>query len=705
MAVLDGLRVLEIGGYVTAPAAGLVLASFGADVLKVEPPDGDPYRARPELFDVWNRGKRCVRADLREPAGAARIAELAAQADVVVCAGRPSTVDRLRLDVLRAERPDLVTCEITGYGRGHAHGEDHAWEPIIQARTGLATGFGGADPVWLPFPVCAITAGMLASAGILAALLRRSATGRGDHVATSLVDAAVHVQTFLLLHGEQLGGYPPSDTPLIRAYETADGWFQIVATNSRLFGRFAEVIGHDDLRDLLSDPGGYAKIFDPAFATALGDDIARIMRTKTADEWERIFWSHGLAGARCRSVAEWLDDEQASAERVVDGSGRPEVPAVAGRPVELAIPGAAHETAWTADGWAPGAVRERDASADTAGPLEGVRILDLSTMIAGPLASRLLAEMGASVLKVEQPGGEDAYKAMAAVPHIYLDCNRSKTAEVIDLKSGDGRARFEALAREADCVIENATPGVWERLGVGEDRLRELNPRLVYVRSKGYGTAGPMSGLPTYEPTVQAVTGMQVAQGGDGPPRFITTAVNDTCTPVQTAIAVLAALLGRSRGGPVQPVGSSMVRTATFYLSETVALPDETPAGSSARGPEACRAIYEVADGWVTVCAATQSHRDAFAALFGAGASREDVAASLAAFDPAAAAERVRSAGIPAAVVASPQELREWDGVSFVTVHDDRYGDVRFAAPPVRLSGVRITSPAPRLEMLTETTA
>ena len=150
------------------------------------------------------------------------------------------------------------------------------------------------------------------------------------------------------------------------------------------------------------------------------------------------------------------------------------------------------------------------------GALGGHRIIDLSSFWAGPLASRLLAELGADVVKVEPPGGEGGFQMMPVLPNIYVDANRSKRGIVLDLKTPEDRVRLLDLVAASDVVVENAMAGAWERLGLDEDALRAVNPGLVYARAKGFGVAGPLASRPSFDYVVQAATGMEMTQGGGG---------------------------------------------------------------------------------------------------------------------------------------------------------------------------------------------
>ena len=205
------------------------------------------------------------------------------------------------------------------------------------------------------------------------------------------------------------------------------------------------------------------------------------------------------------------------------------------------------------------------------GALGGHRIVDLSSFWAGPLAARLLAELGADVVKVEPPGGEGGFQLMPVLPNIYVDGNRSKRGLVLDLKTDEDRARLLDLVAAADVVVENAMAGAWERLGLDEAQLRAVNPSLVYARAKGFGVAGPLATRPCFDYVVQAATGMEMTQGGGSRPVPVNFTANDYGTGLLLAAGVVCALLGRARGAAVTTVEASLALMATVFQSEDVA--------------------------------------------------------------------------------------------------------------------------------------
>jgi crotonobetainyl-CoA:carnitine CoA-transferase CaiB-like acyl-CoA transferase len=298
------------------------------------------------------------------------------------------------------------------------------------------------------------------------------------------------------------------------------------------------------------------------------------------------------------------------------------------------------------------------------GALGGHRIVDLSSFWAGPLAARLLAELGADVVKVEPPGGEGGFQLMPVLPNIYVDGNRSKRGLVLDLKATEGRARLLDLVAASDVVVENAMAGAWERLGLDEAQLRAVNPSLVYARAKGFGAVGPLATRPCFDYVVQAATGMEMTQGGGSRPVPVNFTANDYGTGLLLAAGIVLALLGRARGAAVTTVEASLALTATLFQSEDVAslavrgsVPDLV--GGELLGPsEGCR-LYRATDGWVTVCCVTEAQRTALgrALMWSGSSSVEGLAETVGSLTAHEVLSRLRAGGVPAALSVHPSAV------------------------------------------------
>jgi crotonobetainyl-CoA:carnitine CoA-transferase CaiB-like acyl-CoA transferase len=206
-----------------------------------------------------------------------------------------------------------------------------------------------------------------------------------------------------------------------------------------------------------------------------------------------------------------------------------------------------------------------------AGPLAGVRVLDLTTMVAGPVATRMLADQGADVIKIESPHGDlmrhfnPMRNGMSAS---FLSCNRNKRSLAVDLKRAEGLAIVHKLIATADVLVHNFRPGAVERIGLGEDTVREIRRDIVYVSISGFGDSGPYANQRAYDPVMQALSGLAEIQTDrdTGRPRMVRTIIADKTTALTAAQAITAALFARERSGQGQHVRIAMLDAMIAYL-------------------------------------------------------------------------------------------------------------------------------------------
>ena len=250
------------------------------------------------------------------------------------------------------------------------------------------------------------------------------------------------------------------------------------------------------------------------------------------------------------------------------------------------------------------------------GPLHGYRIVDLTSMISGPLATMILADQGADVIKVENPDGGDHTRASNnqrnGFSASFLNNNRNKRSLALDLKDPAAREALLRLIATADVFVQNFRPGVAERMGFGENALRAIAPNLIYVSISGFGETGPFAGKPVYDPLVQAMSGLATIQAGSDTerPRLVRTIVPDKLTAVTAAQAITAALLARERTGQGQHVRISMLEAVIAFLfasdmgSQTF-VGDDLPQQDAASFIDL---IYETATTYIS--AAVQSNKE-----------------------------------------------------------------------------------------------
>jgi crotonobetainyl-CoA:carnitine CoA-transferase CaiB-like acyl-CoA transferase len=245
------------------------------------------------------------------------------------------------------------------------------------------------------------------------------------------------------------------------------------------------------------------------------------------------------------------------------------------------------------------------------GPLAGVRVLDLTSVVSGPLATMFLADQGAEVIKIEPLRGDitrrsrQSISASGEFSALFVSSNRGKRSLALDLKRPEAAEIMRKLISSADVLVQNFRPGTMERLGFGEPTLRELNPRLIYVSISGVGESGPYAKKRVYDPIIQGLSGFADLQAEPRTrrPQMIRTIVADKTTAIFAAQAVTAALFARERTGEGQHIRLAMLDTMIAYLWPE-AMTQYTVVGREATTPDPTARpdlIFETIDGYITV--------------------------------------------------------------------------------------------------------
>ncbi|MBX3608754.1 MAG: CoA transferase [Hydrogenophaga sp.] len=258
-------------------------------------------------------------------------------------------------------------------------------------------------------------------------------------------------------------------------------------------------------------------------------------------------------------------------------------------------------------------------------PLQGVRVVDLSHVIAGPLASFYLAQLGAEVIKIEPPSGDvmrNAKQEEGDLPDGFVALNAGKQSAVHDIRTPEGLAAVRELARGADVFIENLRPGTVARYGLGEASLREINPSLVYCSISGYGQQGEWSQRGAYDHVIQALTGMMMMSGDDpdGPPVKVGFPVIDVAAGVLASMAIMGALTQRARDGCGQTIDASMVQASLMLMYPNVSAflssgVEPRRVGNRGYTGSPTADTYRCCDGWLATAANTPAQFRRLAAV------------------------------------------------------------------------------------------
>jgi crotonobetainyl-CoA:carnitine CoA-transferase CaiB-like acyl-CoA transferase len=580
---LAGVRVLELSDG-KGEMCGRVLADLGADVTLIEPPSGSRARRMPPLVDGHslyfaraNANKHSAVLDLASAAGREALLARAAQADILVDALEPGTLDRQGVGVqaLHARSPALVVTSISDFGLTGPYRDYQANHAVLMALGGVLarSGLKGQRPLLPPGQLAFETAAVQAAWATLMAYLQALRTGRGDHLDFAVLDATVQIiDPGMGVTGSAAAGRsalelaprgrPPMGTgyPILRC---ADGYVRICVLNPRQWQGMCAWLGDDHP---FTDPsyGHIGKRFK--VIKEINALIAQLFRDQPAVELVREGQRRGVPIAAVATLADVLRDEQflsrdAFAPVPLPGGRQGLAPRgfvfIDGAPAGLRTPApvlgaAGPQAAVPAVPRAPVApVGEHEA----ARPLAGVRVLDLGVIVAGAELGRLLADQGAEVIKIEStafPDGLRQGQGNESMTISFAQGSRGKRSLGLNLRSPQGVALFKQLAATSDVVVSNFKPGTMESLGLGYEVLKAINPRLVYAVSSAFGASGPRSRSMGYGPLVRAASGLTALwryPEAEGSFSDSTTIVPDHFVGRISALAVAALLIRRLRTG------------------------------------------------------------------------------------------------------------------------------------------------------------
>ncbi len=652
---LEGIRILDLTTGIAGPVGVMLLAEQGADVIKVEPPGGDPLRAMPGSH-VWHRSRRSVTLDLGDPGDRERFAGLLAPADVVVESFSPGTMAGFGLSYedLHRRYPRLVYASVPAYPAASRNAARPGYDALVQARAGLQSEQPGwrDGPIFLHFPAPSMAACFLLASGITSALIARQSTGSGQHVETSLYQGALAYTTMIWQeasrpapgHHAMLAKTNPPGVHQTSLYECADGWAHAATMNGLVATRsMQEVAG-------LEAP-------DPAAVwTATREErreaeqrLRAAVRLLKRDDFVARMNESNLGAEAVIPMHEAYAHPQLIANDMVVRVDDPDLgPTVQiGIPVTLSLnpgritggrpkPGEHDDELLATPSAFASATEVSFSTARSAGfagepklrnALGGLVVLDLGQYLAGPFGPMILSDLGADVIKVEPVTG-DAMR-MAVAP--FLGCQRGKRSIALDLRKPEGLEVLYKLVAGADVVHHNMTKGTAARLGVDYETLKKYKPDLVYCNTYAYGEVGPLSHSGGLDPLYQASCGLEYEAGpvhAGNPPLYIRMGMCDTGNAFLSVLGVLLALYRRGVDGVGQSVTTSLLNAGALFASDSFLTPDGPsdvpPLDADQTGTGALYCLYRTYDGWIQLAAVGPGHFEALCKSLGCAELADD---------------------------------------------------------------------------------
>ena len=582
-----GLRVVELavgtselGLGLAGGVPGMILSDLGASVVRVVSENPAPIDADVPWGRAWHRDKLLIRTDDRTEAFAH-----ARTADVVLAYGPEDLVEARGLgyrDLVRAN-PGLVYARCRPSRASWGTAEDFGL--LVEARSGFCTQLAGhrPGPIFTDVRAPGIGAASLLLVSVLALLARRAGTGEGGWAETSLYDGMLATLGCMIGRSERAAPeiesyWEKGSTFPNFLYRCADGeLIQVWFGGKGMYASLIRVLGDEPSTD-----GYYAD----QMTGKLGERAARWVSFFAAaprDEWITRLRAAGVACEPVLGPGEILADphlaETGLALRRSEGDHDD---VVTGSPITvLPLSSPSRPIVQNVPSRLPSSHSASPVQGTRAGLLAGLRVVDFSAFVAGPLAAEILADLGADVVKVEPPDGE----AMRAAAYAVAACQRGKRSLALDISVPQARPVLDRLLAGADVVLHNFRVGVAERLGIGEEDVARLNPGAVYCHASAFGTIGRRAAFPGNDALMQAVTGFERAIGGAGNDPIAATWIPiDMAGGWVAAAAVLAGLYARAAAGTGQRVATSLLGAGLLLHSGVFQRDGELAAGPSLDG-------------------------------------------------------------------------------------------------------------------------
>ncbi|HEY7167965.1 MAG TPA: CoA transferase [Candidatus Binatia bacterium] len=770
MQLLKGFKALDLTT-LSGQLCGRILADLGMEVIKIEPPGGDPVRklapfvnspAGSEMsttFAHLNAGKKSRVLDLGREEDRGKLKDLVKTADVVLESFHPGELEGkgLGYDSLAAINPGIVMASITAFGQTGPK-KNFAYNDLVAlAESGFlyVSGDPSLPPCRPPETQAYYFASLFAAAGVLAALYRRERTGRGDHVDTSMQETLAtheHIirlwaneKTILKRAGSQHGSVAPA-----KIFKCRDGYVYLYVTRQhwKLFLSLWK-----DHPATFDAPDWLNNLYRRAHADELNPAVEAFVGKFTMAEITDFLQSKGIPCVPVNTPLGFANDEHVKSRGFITpvehaGFGTAQQPAMpfvidGGRPPIGSAP------VLNGDASAPGQLgeisRERivipnesersrispsgrnDKEDGTGnGPLDGMRIVSFDHVLAGPYGTTILAELGADVIKIESSkGGMDPFRFFGTgedpnVSPRFLEFNRNKRSFTVNLKHPQGQGVLHDLVAKADVVLDNYSVDVVDRIGLGYEQLRKVNPDIINLRMPGLGTTGPKRHFSTVGVNITAFTGLTYMWNHPGvtnPPIGAQLVFPDYVSGVLCAIIVISGVLYRDRQHKGAFIDLAQSEATAFMLGanliEAIAnRKDPEPVGNAsfAVAPHDCFPC-QGEDRWCVIVAETEDQWQRLAAIVGlthdarfrTNADRLNNCAALNAAiaawtkgkDAFAVRDQLQNAGVPAGVVQTGEDLTSDPQLNsrgfIVTVDNPRLGKVVLPSFPLHFANSRLT--------------
>ena len=610
--VLQGLRVIDFGQHIAGPMTSMILSDYGADVIHIDP-IGGPVWKNEEANAILMRGKRNICLDLKDPKDREIALKLLQTADIAVENFRPGVMKRLGLSYedIKEVNPSLIYVSQPGFSHDDPRRDLRGWEGIVSCEAGIYQALHAKtqdvennSTIFNGLPLASIFSAAIAAHSIIAALIVREKTGRGQWIESSLYDACFELEGSCGTKPRAKGGQPGTPGRKHIEYDFHRLLSQFPCKDGRYVKHSPPVKGAMRMiPDLIPD-----HFFDSEELRTPEIDtyFAKMMQTKTSLEWEKFAQEkYGAGIVKVHTTKEWLHDEHARESETSVYVYDPILKDTLQTGVPVKLPGLEAEIRGR---HLPDEDREeilkeletcqkksfelKDLKEEIH-PLDGIRIVDFCQVLAGPIGGKILAEYGADVIKINPP------KSMTAIACHEL-VNNGKLTALLDLKDEEDRKTIDGILKQCDVFQCNFALDVYKRLGIDENRLKELNPSIIISRLNLHSVGGWREFERGHEELGESISGIGTRYSASMKAGRLPIVICDHLSGQFSALGVLLSVYHRMKTGESPMPHASLSRTGTLaqipYCIDYFDKKWNEPKGPEAHGWNRFDRMYHTSD-------------------------------------------------------------------------------------------------------------
>lgn len=588
--ILNEIKILDFTNHYSGDITSMFLSDFGADVSKLVNKKLSTFKK--DAF--WNRNKKLLNySDLTDLDKSILNTASVLIHDFQIESDEFNNLTKMISD---SNNTNLIVCHISAFPSNSNLKNELMIDELVVARAGemrILPGHGKPGPKYLMHPITSVGCGINSATAIVSTLISNIISKKQIYKINSTLIGGLLLYASNPYQGDKWRDFakPYGGVPFYSSYECKDGFIQLACIHSGFSEKAAIAI---DMPEILFDPE-FESIFKPnnrdrdnfiSIATKLYNLIAEKMKNKTCDEWSKIFEEADVPYNKINNLTEAINDPQILHNKLIfeqnDKKNIGKFVSVE-KGVDTDI-----KTDFTRDSFSL--------------PLEGFKSLEITNVIAGPVAGRILTNLGVEVIKMEPPNGEISRPLGVGY---FQNLNRNKKGISVNTKTEDGKEIARSLIKEVDIFLENMRPGAAERVGLGKKDLNELNPGIIQTHIAAYGHDGPYVNRPGLDPIAQSITGLQIVQGGGEAPVFLgMLAPTDFTAGGMAALGTIVGLYNRIKNNSGSIVNTNLLSGGMLLNAKRISdfiEKDYIPkfVNKDQNGVDDFNRAYETSDGWI----------------------------------------------------------------------------------------------------------